>query len=148
MKTVNTDPAAEGTVQITTIVADDSPSFLHGFCRYLRTESQTRIVGTAGNGFEAIDLVRRNRPRLVIMDYHMPGLHGDQAAHWIAERFPGTKVLIVSSDEQAVNTPSTSDGQCAFMCKSDLMFEFVPLLSRWFPPVKKELVPEGSAKLS
>lgn len=145
MKTVNTNAPTGGMDQITTIVADDSPTFLHGFCHFLRTEPYTCVVGTAGNGFEAIELVRRNRPKLVVMDYHMPGLRGDLAGEWITERFPETKVLIVSSDEHAVNAQSTSADHYAFMCKRDLMSEFVPLLSRWFPPVKNQL--EGSPKL-
>jgi DNA-binding NarL/FixJ family response regulator len=132
MKPVNSGLPASGGECITTIVADDSPCFLHSFCHYLRTEPETAIVGTACDGFEAIDLVRRMRPRLVVMDYHMPGLPGDQATAWIAEHFPETHVLLVSSDERPDFVPASGGGTCAFMCKKDLLFELPLLLERWF----------------
>ena len=133
MKSVNGGQSAGKPESITTLVADDSPSFLHGFSHYLRTESGTSIVATATTGFEAIELVRRLRPKLVVMDFHMPGLRGDHAATWIAEHFPEIHVLVVSSDERPPISISTGRDTCAFLCKNDLLFELAPLLARWFP---------------
>jgi CheY-like chemotaxis protein len=133
MKPVKDRPSAEKWESITTLVVDDSPSFLHGFCHYLRTEPGMAIVATATTGFEAIDLVRRMRPKLVVMDLHLPGLRGDHAAVWIAEHFPEIHVLVVSSDPRPSISISTGRETCAFMCKNDLLFEFTPLLARWFP---------------
>ena len=133
MKPVNDRQSADIRQSITTLVVDDSPSFLHGFCHYLRTEAGTTIVATATTGFEAIDLVRRIRPKLVVMDFHLPGLRGDHAAAWIAEHFPEIHVLVVSSDRRPPISISTGRETCAFMCKNDLLFEFSPLLARWFP---------------
>jgi CheY-like chemotaxis protein len=133
MKPVSDRPPASKRESITTLVVDDSPSFLHGFCHYLRTESGTTIVATATTGFEAIDLVRRMRPKLIVMDFHLPGLRGDHAAAWIAVHFPEVHVLVVSSDSRPPIAISTGGERCAFLCKNDLLFEFAPLLARWFP---------------
>lgn len=122
----------EETKPITTIVVDDSPSFVHGFCHYLRTTPVVRVVGTAGNAFEAIDLVRQFGPQLVVMDLHLPGMPGDDAAEWIGEHFPQTRILIVSSDRHPDTEAVLVGENCAFLCKSDLMFEFEPLMERWF----------------
>jgi CheY-like chemotaxis protein len=55
------------------------------------------VVGTAANGAEALELVARRRPDVVLMDLHMPVLDGVAATRRIVAEHPSTAVLILTT---------------------------------------------------
>ena len=56
------------------------------------------IVGTASQGEEAVDMVEREQPDLVVLDYRMPpGINGLEAARRIRKRWPSVRVLVYSN---------------------------------------------------
>ena len=65
----------------------------------LDRQPDVEIVGEAENGLEALELCRRLRPDLVLMDVRMPKMNGLQATQAIKQEFPTTSVLIVTSHE-------------------------------------------------
>ena len=76
------------------LIADDHALVVEGFRRLL--EPQFEIVGTAGDGREAVAKAKRSRPDVVIMDIAMPTLNGIDAARKIRETLPQTRVLFLS----------------------------------------------------
>jgi DNA-binding NarL/FixJ family response regulator len=50
-----------------------------GFCRLLEDEARIKVVGEAGDGREAIQLVRELEPKVVLMDLAMPDMNGLEA---------------------------------------------------------------------
>jgi two-component system, chemotaxis family, protein-glutamate methylesterase/glutaminase len=83
-------------MSIDVLIADDSPTFRQLVRGILAEDGELRVVGEATNGHEAIELVRRLRPDVAIIDIHMPGMDGLEATKEIMMRAP-TPIIIVSS---------------------------------------------------
>jgi DNA-binding NarL/FixJ family response regulator len=67
----------------TVVIADDQALLRAGFRVIIDAEPDLRVVGEAGDGWGAIDVVRRRQPDVVLMDIRMPGLDGLRAAETI-----------------------------------------------------------------
>ncbi len=65
----------------------------------LANEPGLEVVGEAGDGREAVDLCRRLRPDLILMDVQMPGMSGLEATREIKDELPGVVVLMVTAFE-------------------------------------------------
>jgi len=79
------------------LLVDDHAIFRLGLRALLETEeSIAEIVGEAGDGLEALALIAEKAPDVVVMDIYMPKLNGLEATKEIQERFPKTKVVILS----------------------------------------------------
>ncbi len=76
-------PDATETRKTTVVIADDQALLRTGFRIIIDAEPDLRVVGDAGDGWAAIDIVRRRRPDVVLMDIRMPGLDGLRAAETI-----------------------------------------------------------------
>ncbi len=77
------------------LVVDDSPTARELLVRVLSTPD-IQVIGTASNGKEAAECVERNRPDVVTMDIHMPGMDGIEATRRIMETTP-VPIVIVSA---------------------------------------------------
>src|SRR5215218_4877320 len=81
------------------IVADDHALVRKGIEGMLEGEPNPEIVGEAADGREALELCRRLRPDLVLMDVCMPRMDGLAATRAIKEETPTTEVLMLSTYE-------------------------------------------------
>jgi DNA-binding NarL/FixJ family response regulator len=86
------------------VLADDHTIMRDGLRLVLERQADFAIVGEASNGREAIEIVARETPDIVIMDISMPLLNGIEAARRITAEQPKTGVLILSmhSDESYI----------------------------------------------
>ena len=86
------------------VLVDDHALVRQGFRRILEDDPELTVVGEASNGTDAIALVKKTDPDVVVMDMAMPEMSGLHATMEIIKQRPGTKVLILSmySDEQYV----------------------------------------------
>jgi DNA-binding NarL/FixJ family response regulator len=82
--------------EITVLLVDDHSLVRKGFRRMLEDDPELKVVGEAGSGVEAIHLARELKPRVIVMDFAMPGLNGVQATMEILKHLPETAVLILS----------------------------------------------------
>ena len=89
---------------IRVVLVDDHALVRQGFRRILEDDPELQVVGEASNGLDAIGLVKKTDPDVVVMDMAMPEMSGLHATMEIIKQRPGTKVLILSmySDEQYV----------------------------------------------
>jgi DNA-binding NarL/FixJ family response regulator len=101
-------------------LVDDQPLLRTGFRMILSAEPDLQVVGEAGDGAAAVELARRLRPDVVLMDIRMPGMDGIQATRALAG--PGVedplKVLMLTTfgqDEYVVE--SLRAGASGFLLK-------------------------------
>jgi DNA-binding NarL/FixJ family response regulator len=82
--------------EITVLLADDHSLVRQGFRRILEDDPRIRVVGEAGDGLETVRLARELRPRVIVMDFAMPGLDGVQATREILQHEPKIAILMLS----------------------------------------------------
>lgn len=81
---------------IRVLLADDHAVMRDGLRALLESNPNTRVVGEVSNGREALRRTEELRPDVLVMDVSMPDLNGVDAAKLIRDKFPGTKVVMLS----------------------------------------------------
>ncbi|MBU2665222.1 response regulator transcription factor [Actinoplanes bogorensis] len=84
---------------ITTLIADDHPMFRKGLRALLTTLPEVELVGEATDGNEAVRLARELRPRLILLDLHMPGGDGLTAIRRLTAEPDAPYILVVTMFE-------------------------------------------------
>lgn len=104
--------------KIKVLLADDSGIVRKQFRKILELEDDLEVVGEAKNGHQAIDMVKKFRPALVLMDVTMPLLNGLQATSQILKAFPKTNVLMLSAQtEEAYIIEAVKSGAKGYLIK-------------------------------
>lgn len=103
------------------LVADDQTPFRRAARSVLDASAGFELVGEASSGEEAVELVGRLQPDLVLMDIEMEGIGGIQAARSIAAMHPETITVLVST-YRAEDLPLEAHccGAAAYLHKSEL----------------------------
>lgn len=79
------------------VICDDQDIVRDGLQLLLKLESDIEIVGIASDGAMAVEMAKREKPDLVLMDLKMPVMNGVDATRVIREKCPGVKVLVLST---------------------------------------------------
>ena len=85
------------TQPIRVLVVDDHVIVRNGLAQLLATTEEFELVGAAGDGREALELLPTLQPDVVLMDLSMPGMDGVEATQRISAAHPGVKIVILSS---------------------------------------------------
>jgi DNA-binding NarL/FixJ family response regulator len=81
---------------LTVVLADDHQILRQGLRALLQLEADLQLLGEAADGLEAVRLVERVRPDVLVLDLMMPGLDGLEVARQLAVKSPATRVIILS----------------------------------------------------
>ena len=79
------------------VIADDHELIRGGLAGMLGAQDDLEVVGEAGDGAAAVDLVLRERPDVVVMDIRMPGMDGIAATRRLAEHGLAAGVLVLTT---------------------------------------------------
>ena len=136
--------ASKNARKLRILLADDHELVRRGIRGLLNAKRRWRIVGEAGDGLEAIDMARKLRPDIVILDIDMPNLNGLEAAPKIREAAPAAKIVALTLHESGEMVRRALDaGAHGFVLKSDLADRLVTALNE-ITDAKPFLTPKAS----
>jgi len=82
--------------QITLLIVDDHPLFRQGVVDALSLESDMRIIAQAASGEEALELIRSQKPMIVVLDVNLPGMNGQQITHQVSQDGLDTRIILMT----------------------------------------------------
>ena len=99
------------------VVVDDAP-FIREIVRFIAEKHGITIVAEAQDGIEAIELVLKHRPDVVLMDIIMPRKSGIEATKEILEQLPEIRIIACSTvDQEIMVMRALEAGCCSFLTK-------------------------------
>lgn len=81
---------------MTIALADDHDVVRQGLRALIERERGLSVIGEAADGLEAVEMVERLRPQILVLDLMMPGLNGLEVARRVSRRWPQTRVIVFS----------------------------------------------------
>lgn len=130
------------------LIAEDQTIVREGLCSLLSTNPELEVVGEAADGREAIQLIEKLNPHLVLMDLSMPRTDGLNATREAKRRFPQTRILAltVHNDEEHI-LATLSSGADGYALKDstrgELMVTIKNVLSGKYyicPGISKQMI--------
>ena len=129
------------------LVCDDHPVVRSGLRGILRSQPDFEVVAEASNGTQAVDLARRFRPDVVLMDLRMPEMDGVTATGKIKAEHPEVQVLVLTTYETDADIlHAVEKGAIGFLLKDtseENLFEAIRQAARGRSP----LVPSVATRL-
>ncbi len=99
-------------------LVDDQLLFLHGIRTVIDSQPDLSVSWLAGNGEEALEAMSADSVDIVLMDIQMPVLDGIAATRQFSQRFPGAKVIILTTfDDEGYVMGALSAGASGFLLK-------------------------------
>jgi two-component system, NarL family, nitrate/nitrite response regulator NarL len=110
--------------RISTVIADNSELYREMLKMILEALPNLEVLGTAGNGCEALELVAAQHPDLALIDLDLSGMNGLQSLALIHEYHPATRVIITAAeDSDELRATCLAQGADGFICKRRLQAE-------------------------
>ena len=115
-----------GLTLVSVIIADDHDLVRAGISRMLADVSHIQVVGEANSGEQALELVKKLHPDVVLMDVKMPGIGGLEATRKVLKQAPGTKVIILTvCEEEPFPSKCLRAGAAGYLTKGAALNEVV-----------------------
>jgi DNA-binding NarL/FixJ family response regulator len=139
--------------RITVLLVEDHAIVREGLRKLLELEDDLEVVGEAQDGRQAVAMVKKVRPAVVVMDIAMSLLNGLEAIRQILKAVPGTRILILSAhSDSAYVKNATHSGAVGFLLKHasvDVLSKGIREVNKgntFIGPYFAKLLPEGERK--
>jgi len=136
------------TNKIKVLAVDDHPLLREGVAAVMEGEGDIELVGEASSGPEAIELFRRHRPDVTLMDLQMPGMSGIEAILAIRAEYPNARFIVLTTyqgDVQALR--ALKAGASGYLLKNMLRKELLETI-RIVHAGRRRIPPEVAAELA
>jgi DNA-binding NarL/FixJ family response regulator len=135
--------------KIRVLLVDDHLVVRLGLSTMLNLQQDMEVVAEAASGVEALEVFRRIRPDVTIMDLRIPGLNGFETTISIRQEFPDARIIVLSSYDGDENVYRALDaGAMAYLLKDMLSEELLGAIrtvhtgQRFIPPAVAKLLAE------
>jgi DNA-binding NarL/FixJ family response regulator len=142
-----------GESRITVLLVEDHGIVREGLRKLLELEDDLEVVGEAQDGRQAVAMVKKLRPAVVVMDIAMSLLNGLEAIRQILKAVPNTRILILSAHvDSAYVKNATDSGAVGFLLKhtsAHVLSKGIREVNKgntFFGPFFAKLLPEGERK--
>jgi len=99
-------------------IADDDAFTRASLNFIVHLEPKLRVVAEDENGSEAVAMVKKHRPDIVLMGTRLPDINGIEATRIIFSKFPDTKVIVLTMHtDQTYSYTALEAGACHFLAK-------------------------------
>ena len=111
------------------VIADDHPMFREGLAKAIEREESFSIVGKAGNGAEALRLIKDLRPDLAVLDVSMPEMDGLEVARQVHKEALPTEIIVLTMYKELSYFNAALDlGVRGYILKDSATTEFLACL--------------------
>lgn len=108
------------------LLVDDHKLVSEMLADALGEAEEVEVVGTASNGAEGLDLAKRHRPDVVLMDVEMDVMNGIDATREIVRAVPGVRVvMLTANDDQATVLDAMESGAVGYLTKDKTLIDDV-----------------------
>ncbi|HJA95452.1 MAG TPA: response regulator transcription factor [Firmicutes bacterium] len=108
----------ENEKKIRVLLADDQSILADGIRSVLSSCDEIEVVGIAADGFEALELLEKCKPDVILMDIRMPNMNGVIATQEVKRRHPEVKVLILTTfDDSDYILNAINNGASGYLLK-------------------------------
>ena len=117
--------------KITILIADDEQMARAGIRALLAQADDFEVIGEARDGFEVQELVPKLHPKILLLDYQMPGPGAYKLEKWVRENYPETTTLVLTAhnrDEYLVKV--IDSGIVGFLLKSENAGQLIGAIRR------------------
>ena len=117
--------------KITVLIADDEPVARAGIRTLLAQATDLKIVGEAKDSFEVQEMVPKLRPKILLLDYKMPGPRPGELEKWVRTKYPETTTLILTShDRDAYLAGMINSGIAGYLLKGQNAEQLINAIRR------------------
>lgn len=104
--------------KIKVLVVDDQKELAEEIGNVLSTDSELSFIGTAADGFDALEKIAENTPDVVLLDIRMPNMNGVVATQRIKAEYPDVKVVILTTfDDSDYILNAINNGASGYLLK-------------------------------
>ena len=133
---------------IRVLTVDDHPLLRDGIAALIGSEEDMELIGEASNGREGLDMFRKFRPDITLMDLQMPEMNGIDAIGAIRGEFPEARIIVLTTHPGDVQVSrALKAGARAYLMKGELRKELLETI-RAVHAGQKRLSSEVAAEIA
>ena len=133
---------------IRVLAVDDHPLLRDGIAALIGTEDDMEMIAEASNGREALDLFRKHRPDITLMDVQMPEMNGIDAIGAIRGEFPEARIIVLTTKPGDIQVSrALKAGARAYLMKGNLRKELLETI-RAVHAGQKRLSSEAASEIA
>src|SRR6266853_1757599 len=102
VRPTNKNPVSEPSDSKRIVIVDDHPLFRKGLQEMIHSEGTFAVCGEAGNASQAMEVIRKLRPDMAIVDLSLPGANGIELIKNIRAEFPKLPILVLSMHDESL----------------------------------------------
>ena len=119
------------TAPLRLLIIDDHPLFRKGAAQIIAMASEFELVGEASGGAEGLELARRHKPDMILLDLNMKDMSGIEVLAALRDVLPDTRIVMLTvSDEAADLVAVLRAGADGYLLKEDSDTELLPAIAK------------------